>query len=405
MLNIKQEKENLIKNTKGKNFSSTFLYETLNKEDSQKIIKLIRSRSQITRFLNKKLLENKEFILDLTKKEYLIINYLNDHFKNDFDIAYEVLKSFWNQKPNTPRTNLHIKFLGEKILKNKYFNIKIMKDFDYKLILKDIYSGNYLKLSKENIEDYLNLIKKLNILWNENLELNKKINEKDLLIKSSSYFKKIPILFFANEELRKDKMFVINRIKENHENYLFCLLKNDRNFVVEAINANINVYKYINQEFKDDKEIVLSTLNNLKKHNCESDYIFKFLSHIFKKNKKFVLEIINNFPNVYKFISKKLKKDKEILKKVVSINGLMIREIPDSCRNYKDIFLIAAKQARYNWFSKFSPLKEASYNLKNDKNFIIEYLKIDPLAYVYIGDSLLNDEDIKKLIQIKYLTN
>lgn len=402
MLNIKEEKANLIKKTKGNDFSSKLLYETLNKEDSQKIIKLLRSRSQIIKFLNKKLLENKEFILDLTKKEYLIINYLNDHFKNDFDIAYEALKSFWNQKPNTPRTNLHVRFLGEKILRNKYFNIKIMKDFDYKLFLKDTYTGNYLKLSKENIEDYLNLIKKLNILWNENLEFNKKINEKDLLIKSSSCFKKIPILFFTDEELRKDKMFVINRIKENHENFLFCLLKNDRNFVIEAINANINVYKYINQEFKDDKEIVLSTLNNVKKYNHEFDYIFKFLSYIFRNNKKFVLEIINNFPNIYKFISKKLKKDKEIIKKVVSINGLMIREIPNSCRNYKDIFLIAAKQARYSWFSKFSPLKEASYKLKNDKNFIIEYLKIDPLAYEYIGDSLLNDEDIKKF---KYLTN
>ena len=107
----------------------------------------------------------------------------------------------------------------------------------------------------------------------------------------------------ASKELRKDRKFVLEVLKEgvNALKYVSEELKNNRNFVLEIVKQKGDFLKYVSEELKNDKEIVLESI----KQNVDS---LKYASDKLKNNRNFVLEAIKQNRLVLMYASKEMRK-------------------------------------------------------------------------------------------------
>lgn len=72
----------------------------------------------------------------------------------------------------------------------------------------------------------------------------------------------------------------------------------------------------------------------------EDRHCLKFLPIEYKNNKELLLSVVPKNPNAFYFIDKTLRKDKDFVLRLVSLNGLAI-EIIDEFKSDRDVALAA----------------------------------------------------------------
>ena len=99
----------------------------------------------------------------------------------------------------------------------------------------------------------------------------------ELIIISGKYYKFIPEKFKDDEEIlikametypycllytskknKNNKKIILPFLKYNILRFVSDELKNDKDFVIEAIKNNINDFKYISKELKNDKDFIMN---------------------------------------------------------------------------------------------------------------------------------------------------
>jgi hypothetical protein len=87
------------------------------------------------------------------------------------------------------------------------------------------------------------------------------------------------------------------------------------------------------------------------------------------KDKNLILKHTNNSIKILEYIDKSLLKDKEFVEKIIGINGLALKYMPEKFRADKVIVIKALKN------SAGFALKYASENLRADREVVIESIK------------------------------
>lgn len=165
---------------------------------------------------------------------------------------------------------------------------------------------------------------------------------------------------------------ILNGIKNNTINMenLSKELRDDKAIALEAVKNDINAIKYISSRLQSDKEIVISTVKarvvflkesaRKQKENyihlteaqvlngIKEDVIdFKDLPEKFRDNKKILLEAINEQSWAFEYASQRLKKDKEVVIRILE-NGEDIKSFEfasDELQNDKDLLELLEKKS------------------------------------------------------------
>lgn len=224
-------------------------------------------------------------------------------------------------------------------------------------------------------------------------------------------------LEFAAPSLKSDRVYVLELIKTfNNDEILAHIsdnLKNDPDFVRILIKKfNPLSFKYASNELKSNKEFILDAL----KRGCDTgyiehmliyistdlyedgdfmltiyeiskdDFICSYMSKRLLRDRKFILSALEVSHVIFNYISKKLKKDKEILQKIINKHGLL-NYASEKQQNDREIVLGAVKQWGH-------ALKFASTALKNDREIVLAAVEKSGTSLQFASNKLQNERDI-----------
>lgn len=169
----------------------------------------------------------------------------------------------------------------------------------------------------KNVLENPDYLKKISDKWKNNEEFFKgimeKVEEKFKLNDFSVAEKiktKLTIYSYMGEELKNNKNFILNAIDNDSFiiKYAGENLKSDKDFLVTAIKKNSHTFNFICDDLKRDKRFI----SELIKENPE---VFKFATDQIKRDKEFILELIKENPKTLNFMD---NVDKEIKSEIVS---------------------------------------------------------------------------------------
>lgn len=153
---------------------------------------------------------------------------------------------------------------------------------------------------------------------------------------------------------------ILNKI-ENDSSFFQELpeeLKQNKNFVYEAVTRNLTTLQFVSDEFKNDKDLLKMAVKQYGK-------LIQYASAELRNNKEVVLEAVKTDGFALEYVSNELKNDREVVLEAVKSDGFALRFASDELRNDKEIALEAVKQNKHNF-------EYVSETLKNDKEFVLE---------------------------------
>lgn len=131
-------------------------------------------------------------------------------------------------------------------------------------------------------------------------------------------------------------------------------------------------------------------LNNmiLEQLKINKSLILELLTDIhLSLNKQYLLSIIRSKNNILNFISEKFKNDKDIVIKVVSLNGQEFKLIDETLKDNKEVVLAAVKKSGYT-------IADASERLKGDEEIILTAVTNYNRAIWYVSNQLQKNEHL-----------
>jgi len=319
------------------------------------------------------------------------------------------------------------KITGELFLKINYDISKPIKYEEMKILFdNNIIIDSYYMLVNNNKKIYTNLYDIYELKFKNDIILDDMniiflpYDKKDVeYIKNNCKNFLLNTIDFPNDNLRNDKLFVLmavnhsglyyekisNELKYDKkiifnaalsDSYRFrCLdyipleYKNDKEFIKFYINMNGSNIRFASVKLIDDEEIVNLAINN------DYGFVLQYLNDTYKDNKEFVKKVLNKYPKCFNYISKRLQNDKEIImlciKKLNELNEYdnynnILKLTNYVNRNDKEIVLPLVSMNGEH-------IKYVSNNLALDKEVVFAAIKNNPLAYHFIDESFFNDKE------------
>ena len=364
--------------------------ELLNDKDF--MLQAIEKRFLAICWASNELLNDREFMIEATQRNYFAISYASEELKNDKEFMLQAIKL----------DELYIGYRGNKLENDKEFMLQAIKQSSWNVT----YIGEKLRNDKEFM---LQAIKQNT--WSILCVSNELLNDENFVlqaIKLDSW-----CINFIIPRLKNNKEFMLQAIKTNSlclEYVGYDLLK-DREFM-EKINAVINVSKYTNEYMISNKEIVLQAIENkdiwcLAYVDTELRNDKEFMLQAIEKDsscigyssnellndREFMIEVIKKNPRCINFASKSLHNDKEFMLQAIKIDICCIEYASEELKNDKK-FILQAIEKDIRSFSLFCN------KLRNDKEFMLQAIKIDFRTYAFASEKLRNDEDL--IIEVYY---
>ena len=293
------QKEDLIKNLT--NQLTEFTYYKNNFEESEKEINKLRielkeiySKNNINiHRANENEIELNNLINLLNKKISQIIEWIRNYFDNNFNKEINDIPQL-----NEINYNINLNLIIDELSKKR----KLLKDN----------ISNLENQIKENENKSNELLTKIDLLYQDNVELNKKVNkEKEENIKNQKDKENYNIEI---EKLKKN-IFEVNKENENMKNINNEILDSHNKIIQESINLIINDSDLINlvKNIKNIFQSDSSFENNINKINeilelFKSEYLKlknfkeqnKELCDLIDKVNKEKIELINNLEDINK---------------------------------------------------------------------------------------------------------
>ena len=293
------QKEDLIKNLT--NQLTEFTYYKNNFEESEKEINKLRielkeiySKNNINiHRANENEIELNNLINLLNKKISQIIEWIRNYFDNNFNKEINDIPQL-----NEINYNINLNLIIDELSKKR----KLLKDN----------ISNLENQIKENENKSNELLTKIDLLYQDNVELNKKVNkEKEENIKNQKDKENYNIEI---EKLKKN-IFDVNKENENMKNINNEILDSHNKIIQESINLIINDSDLINlvKNIKNIFQSDSSFENNINKINeilelLKSEYLKlknfkeqnKELCDLIDKVNKEKIELINNLEDINK---------------------------------------------------------------------------------------------------------
>lgn len=141
-----------------------------------------------------------------------------------------------------------------------------------------------------------------------------------------------PIEYRSNPEIVR---IAVNRIGSLLQ-YASEELKNDKNIVLAAIRSDGNAFQYASDELKDDENFVFGLVKD------DVRVPFKYASHRLRTNEKFVLKCVKYSP----FAINEFKNDREVVLKAIEIQPDVFEWLSKTLKSDKEVVLLALRQIK-----------------------------------------------------------
>ena len=115
-------------------------------------------------------------------------------------------------------------------------------------------------------------------------------------------------------------------------------LRNNKQFIMKAIQIDVDVGIVMNPEFKNDPDIFLTLVESLIKQD-QSYMINRLMRETTSHNEEVLLKIIKQYPNCYEKCPENFKNNKKFVLKVMAMHPKLYRKLDESLRFDKDIFI------------------------------------------------------------------
>lgn len=141
---------------------------------------------------------------------------------------------------------------------------------------------------------------------NEAIELDKKYEQlkKDLAIRSAQLFNPVHEAqlqkVLKKSHIERDKILDLLNLSKEDKDVLKSIT--DRNKIIEKLNENGGFLSYLEEKWRDDEEIVIIAVKNIKSS-------LRGASDRLKNNYNFILGLIKNNIEVWDYVGYELKKE------------------------------------------------------------------------------------------------
>ena len=136
-------------------------------------------------------------------------------------------------------------------------------------------------------------------------------------------------------------------------------------FILYAIRQGNKAFQYASEELKNNKKFILEVIKN---NTWNIGNILNYVSKVFFDDRDFVLELVKLNGMSLDYASKVFRKDKEIVLEAVKQNGMALYSVSEELRKEKDVVLESVKQ-------NGNALRYTSDEIKNDKDIVLEAIK------------------------------
>jgi len=204
-------------------------------------------------------------------------------------------------------------------------------------------------------------------------------------------FRKPESLINIGSELEKDKQFIIDLIIGNHNIYkhLNESLRRDREIVLEVAKKNSWILLYVEQDLLEDEEIMYTVL-------VENPNIVQSLDFKLKKDKFFLKKVLIETPSIMRYLNKEENEDKDLVWAVMNSKKNGFAYVRGKYKADLEVIEFAQK-------NKEKVLNLISHNFFEKGNYV-DILKVLKNAYEqkdYLNistlNSILTNSEIKKI--------
>lgn len=327
-----------------------------------------------SKFLPKKYLSDKDCLMYLAQREDISVDLLNNlplEIKNDKDFVVDLLMSS------------RVALMNKEIIK--------FIDKDKELIEKLLEQSN---------------IKNVNRFF---IEYSQWRNDKEIMEKAIS-LNNIN-LYYIGDDLLNDKDFLINNNAYIYSLKLGDKLKRNKDDALDLIKNNIMYYKMIDESLMSDKDILNEVL--LKYNYNIVDSLPEEAIKKIKKDKKFILKVVEHNPEIMKIVDTKLKKDDDIINKMLENWNISLeyisktkfsQEIIEKAlkKDGKELRLLnEADKSDFNIEIALNHSPLAIKFLTNDKDkWAKKYFDKNWMVIIYFDEAnFLNDNDVINLLE------
>ena len=205
----------------------------------------------------------------------------------------------------------------------------------------------------------------------------------------------------ASERLKDDKDIVLTAIKHNANQLKYASerLKNDREIVLTAVEENGQALDGASEELKSDKDVVLTAIKSCANF-CD---VFKYVGRKLRDDKEVVMFAVNHYGMSLEYVNKNFRNDKDIVLCAVNNNGKALQYASERLMGDEEIVFIAVKKGAHYQYSKLDDATneklEAIYQLVRFRNDTITTLNWFYEKDKYINFIKNNDELIYDLIK------
>lgn len=259
-----------------------------------------------------------------------------------------------------------------------------------------------MTMTKEEILDNLNLYPLILEDLNDDF-----LADKDFMLEVIEKFG-CKQLRFASKELLDDENFMENAIKTKPLSIEFASkrLRKNKNIIMKAVNLNSRCLQYSDKIFRNDKELILNIIAN-----NNDIYCLKFIEKTLQNDKEFILKIIEEYDEetirgIGGFLSSKLLDDKDLMIKVMEIDGDVFHKL--SSRLKQDEDLTYKYLEPIDWLDEpweythggcFLAIgkEDRMRNIEN-KDVVIDILKKHPIAILFTNKKFQIDKNVLQIV-------
>jgi hypothetical protein len=222
---------------------------------------------------------------------------------------------------------------------------------------------------------------------------------------------------------------------------IFDSWRNDKDFVLEALDFDKNAYFSAGHEAKKDDDIIEKTLlvnsnsfehlpldckknkSIVKKVLIKNGEMFKYIDKELKEDEELVCLAAETFPNVWNLLSAEMKKNSKVIQSILRKNIQIFKKLSSEYKNNQDFLNIIIENDQFNadflngvhqdfltqdflaqCIQKDSnALLYGTEKQKKDKKLILNLLRVSDVNLLkYVDKDLKNDLDfMKKAIKIE----
>ena len=169
------------------------------------------------------------------------------------------------------------------------------------------------------------------------------------------------VIIYASEALQDNEQLVRKAVETNGIalKYASEKLRNNERIVEIAVNNKATSFEYATEEMRKNQDLVLKLIGK----KWYKAGIIKYISNTLKENKDFILKAVEQNPYVIEYVSFPMKRNKDVLLKAVESNGMLLSYTSSQLKNDEEVVLKAVK-------NNGTALRFASTKLKNDKEIV-----------------------------------